>query len=391
MSYILEARDLAYAYETGEAALKGVTVGIEKGKKTVVLGPNGSGKSTLFLHMNGVLRPKKGFVLYDGELLKYDNTSLASLRQKVSLVFQNPDDQIFAATVEEDAAFGPLNLRLPRETVEKRVDEALRAVDMQAYRGRPTQQLSFGQRKRVALAGALAMDPEVLLMDEPTAGLDVQMVREMLELSDELNHLGRTLVISTHDVDLAYEWADQVILMYEGGILFSGSVDELFGQEELLHKARLARPVIFHQNVQRHLRTGQPETPRPHTLPESCGIFFKCAGAVPGGTLYVACVDDPRFDKGIASRFKKHNRGAYGSLAKRTSRETGLDIHHYYNALEHGLTKTSRGEDYLLVTDSSLEGLVRARVEKYVERCKTEISLASAIDNETMEREKYAN
>ena len=142
MSYILETKDARFSYETGEAALSGVSVRIAEGKKTVLLGPNGSGKSTLFLHMNGVLKPQKGIVLFRGEPIKYDRANIASLRQKVCLMFQNPDDQIFAATVEEDVAFGPLNLKLSSDVVEKRVEEALCAVDMQKYRDRPTQQLS---------------------------------------------------------------------------------------------------------------------------------------------------------------------------------------------------------------------------------------------------------
>ena len=310
MSYILETKDAHFSYETGENALSGVSIQIAEGKKTVLLGPNGSGKSTLFLHMNGVLRPQQGMVLFRGSPIKYDKVSISLLRQKICLMFQNPDDQIFAATVEEDVAFGPMNLKLPLDLVEKRVDEALCAVDMQKYRDRPTQQLSYGQRKRVAMAGALAMDPELLLMDEPTAGLDVQMVREMLEFSDELNHRGKTLVISTHDVETAYEWADDLILMCEGGILFSGSVDELFEQEELLHKARLTRPVIYHLNVQRHLRTGEPEAPRPHTLPECCQMFFKNRENIVPGTLYVACVDDRAFDPAL-SECSKSITGAH--------------------------------------------------------------------------------
>ena len=380
-SNIIETKNLYYSYEVGGYALADVSAKVAEGKKTVLLGPNGSGKSTLFLHMNGVYRAQKGEVLFQGAPIRYDKVNIASLRQKVSLMFQNPDDQIFAPTVEEDIAFGPMNIKLPLDEVTKRVDEALYTVDMQKYRDRPTQQLSYGQRKRVALAGALAMGPEVLLMDEPTAGLDAQMVREMLELIEELNHKGKTVVISTHDVETAYEWADDVLLMYEGGLLFSGSVEELFEQEELLHKARLTRPAIYHLNVQRHLRTGEPEAPRPHTLPECCQVFFKNQESIVPGTLYVACVDDRAFDPSLIERFKKHNRGAFGSVAKRASRDMKLDLHHYFNSLEHGLTKTSRGEDYLLVTDSSSEGLVREKVGTYTDRCKGEVKLVKLSDN----------
>jgi len=406
VSTIIETKNLYYAYEIGGYALADVSLKIAEGRKTALLGPNGSGKSTLFLHMNGVYKPQKGEVYFHGAPVRYDKASMTTLRQKIALMFQNPDDQIFAPTVEEDVAFGPMNVKLPMDEVTKRVDDALSMVDMQKYRERPTQQLSYGQRKRVALAGALAMDPEVLLMDEPTAGLDMQMVREMLEMIEELNHNGRTVVISTHDVETAYEWADDVILMYEGGILFSGSIDELFSQEEMIHKARLTRPTLYHLNVQRHLRTGEPEDPRPHTLPECCQAFFKNHEDIVPGTLYVALIDDSEFDPIAITNFRKHNRGVIGAVAKRKARDLGLDIHHYFNSLEHGLTKTSRGEDYLLVTDSSLAGLVRAKVAKYTARCSGEVKLVMAgrdmpdksagelkvvVEGMRPESEKYAN
>lgn len=378
MSYILETKGVYFSYETGGYALSGVSARIAAGKKTAILGPNGSGKSTLFLHMNGVYRPQKGEVLFRGEPIKYDRSSITSLRQKVCLMFQNPDDQTFAPTVEEDVAFGPLNIKLSPEEVEKRVDEALYAVDMQKFRDRPTQQLSYGQRKRVALAGALAMGPEVLLMDEPTAGLDAQMVRELLEFSEELNWKGKTIVISTHDVETAYEWADEVVLMHEGGILFNGKVDGLFEQDELLHKARLTRPMMYHLNRQRHLRTGEPESPRPHTLPECCQTFFKNMNGIEAGTLYIVNVDDGTLDASMLKRFKKHNTGAYGTNAKSASRDLKLNIHHYYNSIEHGLTKTSSGEDYLLVTESSLRGLIMDKIEKFRAQTNSEVKIARA-------------
>ena len=163
---------MTYAYPNGTVALREISLSIPAGKKTVVLGSNGSGKSTLFLHFNGVLKPKQGEVYYSGRKVDYGKRSLVELREQVAVVLQNPDDQIFSTTVEEDVAFGPLNLNLSKEEVERRVDEALFLVDLEDVRGRPTQQLSFGQRKRIALAGALAMKPKVLMMDEPTAGLD---------------------------------------------------------------------------------------------------------------------------------------------------------------------------------------------------------------------------
>ncbi|MCD1295407.1 cobalt transport protein ATP-binding subunit [Methanocella sp. CWC-04] len=365
MSSILETKNVAFSYENGEDVLKEVSSGIPEGKKTVILGPNGSGKSTLMLHYNGVLKPKKGSVSFRREPLRYDRKGLTSLRQNVCLMFQNPDDQIFAATVEEDVAFGPLNLGLSRDEIEMRVYEALETVDLIKYRERPTQQLSFGQRKRVALAGALAMNPEVLMMDEPTAGLDAQMVHEMMELSEELNHKGKTIVICTHDVEMAYEWADDVILMYEGGVLYNGDIDGLLEREELLHRSRLKYPTIYKLNRQMHIRTGEHELPRPQSLPECCQKFFKSENIAPGN-FYIAYVDDPGFDASIIKAFKKHNMGVFGVNAKRTSRSMGLDIHHYFYAIDQGLIKASVGEDYLLLTESSVKGLVKSRIDRFM-------------------------
>lgn len=380
MSFILETKNVSYNYELDGDVLKSVSAGITAGKKTVLLGPNGSGKSTLLLHFNGVLKPREGRVMFRGEPVRYDRKSLSSLRQKVCLVFQNPDDQIFAATVEEDVAFGPLNLGLPRDEVERRIEEALDTVDMAKYREKPTQQLSFGQRKRVALAGALAMNPEVLIMDEPTAGLDAGMVHEIMEMSEELNHKGRTVVICTHDVETAYEWADDVILMYEGGVLFNGSIEDLFEQEELLHRSHLTYPIIHKLNRQRSLRTGKPECPRPRTLSECSQKFFESAN--PGaGKLYIMCVDSPGFDMRKSLKFKKHNTGAFGTRAKRAARGAGMSLHHYFYAIDQGIIKTSLGEDYLLVTESSVVDIVMDKVRSFRSQNGTDLQVIEVTGN----------
>ena len=180
-------------------------------------------------------------MLYDGKELDYSSKGLSKLRSKIAVVLQNPDDQIFSTTVEEDVAFGPMNLGLPREEVEKRVDEALFLVNMTEYRSRPSQQLSFGQRKRVAFAGALAMKPEVLIMDEPTAGLDPQMTHELMELTDELVHLGTTVIISTHDVAMAYSWAEELHVLQNGRLVFSGNSEEFFIDPVKVHLAGLSQ------------------------------------------------------------------------------------------------------------------------------------------------------
>ena len=217
----------------------------------------------MFLHFNGTF-VLKGEVRYNDVPLRYDQRSLALLRQDIAMVLQNPDDQIFSSTVEEDVAFGPMNLGLERAEVERRVDVSLHLVGMEGLRSRPTQQLSFGQRKRVSLAGALAMRPKVLIMDEPTAGLDSEMVHELLELSDELNHAGMTMIMSTHDIETAYEWADEMVVLIGGEVVFSGTPEDLFDRHMLLDRLRIVYPYAVRMNQQLHYRTGRPERPFPH-------------------------------------------------------------------------------------------------------------------------------
>ncbi len=159
---VIKVEELSYRYPNKTLALDGVSLEIAKGSRVALLGPNGAGKSTLFLHFNGILKPREGKVLFEGKEIKYGAKALEELRAKVAIVLQNPDDQIFSATVEEDVAFGPMNLGLPMDEVEARVTEALDQVGLLDQRSKPTQQLSFGQRKRVSLAGAIAMRPEVL-------------------------------------------------------------------------------------------------------------------------------------------------------------------------------------------------------------------------------------
>ncbi|MDW5562698.1 MAG: ATP-binding cassette domain-containing protein [Methanomassiliicoccus sp.] len=382
---ILSTKKLSFAYQNGSLALKEISLDINRQRKIVLLGPNGAGKSTLFLHFNGILRPKSGEVLYMGAPIRYDAKSLATLRQDIALVLQNPDDQIFSTTVEEDVAFGPLNLELDRDEVERRVEDSLHLVGMEDLRRRPTHQLSFGQRKRVSLAGALAMRPKVLIMDEPTAGLDSEMVHELMELSDELNHAGMTLIMSTHDIETAYEWADEMVVMMKGEVLFTGLPEELFAQHELMDRLRIVPPFPVRFNQQMHVRTGRAEAPYPRNLVEVTHKFFprppeNGMASEPsmlrpdpsGGTLYIMDVEDPGLARQVqeigGDRPEMHYRsGAYGARARRMVREGKIDVHHPFHALENALLQVSVGNDYLLYTDTSLLSLVGSELAK-VER-----------------------
>ena len=241
---MLEVRNLKYSYNSDYQALKGVSLKVEKGEMVSLLGKNGAGKSTLFLHLNGIYEPDEGQVFIDGEELKYDKKSLLKFRQKVGIVFQNPDDQIFAPTVEEDVAFGPLNLGLSMEEVQDRVEEALEHVGMSGFEKKAPHHLSGGQKKRVAIAGILAMKPEIMVLDEPTAGLDPQGVTNLTKLLKELNDEGITIIISTHEVDLVPNYARKVFVLVDGQLIAEGTPKEIFAQPEILKQANLKVPIV---------------------------------------------------------------------------------------------------------------------------------------------------
>ena len=241
---MLEVKNIKYSYNKDYQALKGVSLKVEDGEMVALLGKNGAGKSTLFLHLNGIFEPDEGQVFIDGEELKYDKKSLLKFRQKVGIVFQNPDDQIFAPTVEEDVAFGPLNLDLPMEEVQKRVTESLARVGMSGFEKKAPHHLSGGQKKRVAIAGILAMKPKYMVLDEPTAGLDPQGVTDLSKLLKELNDEGITIIISTHEVNLVPNYAERVFVLVDGLLIAEGTPKEIFAQPEILEKANLEVPIV---------------------------------------------------------------------------------------------------------------------------------------------------
>lgn len=239
----LSVKNLSYVYPDGTHALRNVNMDIEKGQKVAIMGPNGAGKSTLFSHFNGLTEPTSGYLELEDKKMEYDKNSLLEIRQKVGIVFQDPNDQLFAPTVKEDVAFGPMNLGLNYEEVERRVDEALKMVGMQDYKDKTPHHLSGGQQKRVAIAGIVAMRPEIMILDEPTAGLDPQGVDKVLNILNKLNEEGMTIVISSHDIEMVNSFAEKIFVLNEGEIIDSGDTHQIFSNKELLKQAHLKAPI----------------------------------------------------------------------------------------------------------------------------------------------------
>lgn len=243
MTPALDVRGLAYAYPDGHQALFGVDLTIGRGERVALLGPNGAGKTTLVLHLNGILRGGAGTVRVGGmEVDGDDKDALREIRRRVGIVFQDPDDQLFMPTVRDDVAFGPANLGLRGDALDARVADALHAVGMSDVADRPPHHLSLGQRRRVAVATVLAMEPEILVLDEPTGNLDPASRRE---LADILRSLDVTLLVVTHDLPYALELCDRSVLMSEGVIAADGRTWELLADDGLLREHRLELPYGF--------------------------------------------------------------------------------------------------------------------------------------------------
>ncbi len=240
---IIEISNLSYIYsgEDSESVLENFNLNIERGSFTVILGHNGSGKSTLAKLMNGLFKPACGTVSVDG-MLTDDPDSEIEIKRRVGLVFQNPDNQIISSVIEEDVAFGPENLGFMPDEIRQRVDSALMAVNMYDYRKSAPHNLSGGQKQRVAIAGILSMTPECIVLDEPTAMLDPQGRREVMESLIELNkNQNITIVLITHFMEEA-QYADRVLIMNDGKITGDGSPEDIFSKLELLKEAGLSIP-----------------------------------------------------------------------------------------------------------------------------------------------------
>ena len=239
---VLELRGVEYVYPDGHAALRGIDLVVARGERVAVLGPNGSGKTTLVLHLNGILTPTSGTVAVDGSTTTQGD--LREIRRRVGIVFQDPDDQLFMPTVRQDVAFGPANLGLRGDELDARVQDALEAVDMVDAADRPPHHLSFGQRRRVALATVLAMEPSVLVFDEPSANLDPFARRELAEV---VQRLGLTSLVVTHDLLYAAELCGRSLVLDDGRVVADGPTLELLADARMLaeHRLELPRSIVL--------------------------------------------------------------------------------------------------------------------------------------------------
>ncbi len=242
---ILKLENVCYTYEDGTEALKGIDLQVERGEKLAIMGANGSGKSTLFLTLNGINKPTSGRILYNQIPVDYSRKGLLALRKKIGIVFQDPDNQLFSASVTQEISFGALNLGLPHEEARERVEKIIEELNISAFRDRPTHFLSGGQKKRVSIADILVMDPEIIIFDEPAAALDPKHARMIDEIIDQLSEKGITVILSTHDVNRALIWADRVALIDEGVIISEGTPDEIFTNDEVLAQTNLEKPTVL--------------------------------------------------------------------------------------------------------------------------------------------------
>lgn len=242
---LLEFKDVQYTYPGGKApVLRGISLGIPEGKKCVLLGRNGCGKSTLFLHGNGIFQPQRGEVFWRGQSFVYKRSFLQEMTKKVGLVFQDPEHQLIASTVSEDVSYGLLNQRLAPELVREKVHLILERFGLLAMADAPIHHLSLGQKRRLALAGVMVLEPELLLLDEPTAYLDRYQTKNLLRELDQIHAHGTTVLMATHDLDVAFEWAEWICVLDEGRVVFAGEPDEALAKREMLEELDLGVPLI---------------------------------------------------------------------------------------------------------------------------------------------------
>lgn len=243
---IIEAKDIHFSYEEGgEHSLNGVSLKIRKGSKVAFMGANGCGKSTFFLCCNGIYKPDSGSILYKGKPVDYSKKGLLDLRSKVGIVFQDPDNQLFSASVYQEISFGALNMGMAVDEARAEVESVIEYLEITPFRDRPAHALSGGQKKQVSIADILVMHPEVMILDEPAAALDAKHTKKVNQIVDKLAGEGITILMSTHDIDYALSWADEIVLMHEGKVLLQADPVTVCTDKETLGLTNQEEPAVL--------------------------------------------------------------------------------------------------------------------------------------------------
>lgn len=370
-SIILEARNVSFRYPRGMEAIRDISFHIRKQEKIALVGANGAGKSTLLSMFNGMIRPDSGVLLVDNEPVRYDQASLRKIRKKVGFVLQNPDRQIIAPTVFQDVAFGPTNLGYTEEKVREAVMLALRQVGLEGFERRPIHHLSGGEKKRAAIAGVLAMDPDVLVLDEPTTGLDPAGSEDLMELLDELNHDGKTIVISTHDVELAYPWAHRAMLLHQGRILDEDVPEIAFGNPDHIRTARLSVPILLELHEELKKRGLNVPGGKPRSVLDMMGCIDSllekpCCHPAPG--KITLCNVDADTRNSLPAWLARNPRvaiGAMGTRAKQRADSEKYTLAFTYGVIDKCILQALLGHDTLILTTGSMVDRVFKRVEAY--------------------------
>ncbi|MGL5063933.1 MAG: energy-coupling factor ABC transporter ATP-binding protein [Microcoleus sp.] len=243
---ILEFDRASYCYPcNSRSAIQNLILKVPAGKRCGLIGQNGCGKTTLFLLANGLYQPQQGKLYWQGEPFRYDRKSLTQLRQQIGLVFQNPEHQLVAATVEEDISYGLYNLGLTESEIARRVQEAIDRFDLTELAHQPVHNLSLGQKKRVSIADIMVLEPKLLLLDEPTAYLDQRHTQQLISLLQQIHAIGTTILLASHDLDFIYRWADWVFVMDRGQLILEGTPETVFSQREVLEQLQLGVPLAI--------------------------------------------------------------------------------------------------------------------------------------------------
>ena len=268
--WVIKAENVSYTYDgNNQKALNGLNLKIRRGAKVAFMGGNGSGKSTFFLCLNGIRRPDEGTIYIDGKPVEYTRKGLLDVRSKVGIVFQEPDDQLFSASVYEEISFGILNLGADEDTARREVERVIEELEITPFQDRPAHALSGGQKKQVAIADIRVMHPEVMILDEPAAALDPKHTRKVQEIVDRLSEKGITVLMATHDIDYAYAWADEIVLMHEGKAIRQGTPAQVCTDRQALEEASLELPVVvkIYERLREKARIPE-DTPLPGNVEE---------------------------------------------------------------------------------------------------------------------------